>query len=126
MSENLQEELFHEDIYHALRSLIDRAGGPKRVASILWPNKPLDQATRWLADCLNTDRAAKLDPEDVIALLRIGRESDAHMAMAFIASKAGYDCRPITPEEAQETVAIRMEKAVREMRAMLREWERAR
>lgn len=125
MSEGTQEELFHEDIYHALRSLIDRAGGPKRVAAQLWPNKPLEQATRWLADCLNTDRAAKLDPEELVALLRIGHDADAHMAMAYIGQQAGYVVTPISPEQAKEAVAARMEAMLREMKRLATQWERA-
>lgn len=47
--------LFHESLEDALRDVIQASGGPKIVASRLWPDKAPEAARRSLLDCLNED-----------------------------------------------------------------------
>lgn len=97
----LQDALFHETIYDALRSVVERAGGAKAVGTKLRPSKAPDEAGRWVLDCLNTSRAERFAPDDVMHLLRIGREIGYHGAMAYIADDAGYRCEPVEPQDEQ-------------------------
>jgi hypothetical protein len=97
----IQETLFHESIYDAMRAIVERAGGAKAVGVKLRPSKTADEAGRWVLDCLNPSRAERFAPEDSLHLLRIGREIGYHGAMAYIAQEAGYRCDPIEPQDEQ-------------------------
>lgn len=95
-----QESLFYESLYDALKEVVRVAGGAKHVGSLLWPSKTADAAGRLLLDCLNEDRPAKLSPEDVLFLLRLGRERSCHAAMNYLTRESGYsDPAPIEPED---------------------------
>lgn len=96
----MQEELFIEDIWTAIRAIVDRAGGPKAVGSRLWPSKNPAAAGQWLSDCLNQDRPAKLDPDELVTLLKIGREFEVHTLAHYLADESGYTRpTPISPED---------------------------
>lgn len=86
----VEEALFYEKWQDAVRDLVRCAGGSKAVAGKLWPHKPVDEAQRLLADCLNDDRPARLDPDRLFMLMRLGREVGFHGLMRHIASDAGY------------------------------------
>ena len=93
-----QPQLFHESIQEALRSTVAALGGTKLVSSLLWPEKPVDEASRHLADCLNPDRSARLDPERLLLLLKLARAKGIHLAMAWILEDVGYGPpQPIEP-----------------------------
>jgi len=85
-----QDSLFHESIYDALKAIVDRAGGAKDVGARLWPNKPILDARKRLLDCLNPDRDDKLDPEEVLQLLKVGREIGYHGAVNWVLQETGY------------------------------------
>lgn len=92
--------LFHEDVYDALASCVSRLGGAKCVGHRLWPHKAPDAAGVQLANCLNRDRAEKLDPEQVLLLLRWGREIGYHAAKHWIDQEVGYaPSQPVEPED---------------------------
>jgi hypothetical protein len=104
MPENLP--LFYDNIYKALNVLVSICGGSKDVAGKLWPTKK--DAEKWLSDCLNPDRQAKLDPEEFMALLRMARERNFHGVMEFVATESGY-ARPAPTEPEDETNELRRE-----------------
>jgi predicted neutral ceramidase superfamily lipid hydrolase len=104
MPENLP--LFYDNIYKALNVLVSLCGGSKEIASKLWPTKK--DAEKWLSDCLNPDRSAKLDPEEFMALLRLARERGFHGVMEYIATDSGY-ARPVPVEPEDETNELRRE-----------------
>ncbi|MDR0250210.1 MAG: hypothetical protein LBI35_02700 [Burkholderiales bacterium] len=96
----MQSALFHENLNDALKEVVLTLGGTKRVGSMLWPEKSVDEAGRRLADCLNPERRDRLYPEQVLWLLREGRQADCHAAMHFICASAGYaPAAPMTPED---------------------------
>ena len=95
----IQEALFFESIYEAMKSVVVRAGGNKAVGCRLRPTKTPEAAGRWLADCLNPARDERLEPEDFIALLRMGRELGHHAAMQYLATESGYQAIPLEPED---------------------------
>ena len=95
-----QQPLFFEDVYEALRHLVQSCGGAKQVGHAIYPAKPVDQAATALLDTLNPNRREKLDPEQLIQLLAIGRQQDCHSAVHFIARSLGYsEPHPIDPED---------------------------
>ncbi len=95
-----QTQMFHEDIYDALRSMIKCLGGSKAVGVRLWPEKSVADAQNYLNDCTNKDRPAKLGLEQVLLLLRWAKEADCHEAMNYIAQEAGYAAPvPVDPED---------------------------
>ena len=55
---------------------------------------------RWLADCLNADRRERLDPDQVLWILREGRKIGCHAAMHYLCADSGYSpSQPIEPKD---------------------------
>lgn len=107
-----QAPLFIEDIYDALRAIVQACGGPKAIALRLWPHKPADQARRELLDALNRDNPRKLDPEEVIAPLRMGRECGFHQGKHWIDEATGCDTStPTDPKVKEDRLAGVIESA---------------
>ena len=103
-----QERLFFEDVNEALRELVNHLGGAKRVGPMLWPEKTVEQAHTLLLACFNSERRERLTPEQVMLLLRIGRDQGQHSAMNYICEEIGY-ARP-EPVNQQERLAALVEK----------------
>lgn len=97
----MQRELpIYEDINDALRAVVKACGGTKEVASKLWPEKPVNEAQSYLNDCLNTARAAHLFPEQVILLLKWGKDAGFHDALIYVCDETGYTRpSPVEPED---------------------------
>lgn len=92
-----EEHLSFESIYDALRYLVQRLGGSGRVGPMIFPGKN-GRAPQHLNDCLNPSEREKLDPEELLALMKLGREAGVHVAVQFIASYLGYEKpKPIDP-----------------------------
>lgn len=98
-----QQAMFHEDIYDALKSAVKCLGGSKAVATKFWPEKTMAAAQSYLNDCLNSEREAKLDPAQVLLLLKWAREAGCHEAAEYMMGQAGYE-KPI-PREPQDELA---------------------
>lgn len=98
-----QPPLFVESIYDAMRAIVAHLGGPKAVGPLLWPAKSVDDARRVLLDCLNPDRAEKLDPEQFLMLFRLARASQFHVAKHWLDAECGY--LPSVPADPQEEKA---------------------
>lgn len=92
--------LFHESITDALREVVQALGGFKKVGGAMRPEKPVEEAARWLADCLNQDRREHFDPDQVLWLMRAGRLIGAHAAANYLMRESGYaDPVPVDPED---------------------------
>lgn len=108
-----QQTLFVEDIYEALRQgciAIAVATGKKDAAkkwativgSMLWPQKSPDDAGKLLANCLDKNRAEKLDPEQILWVVRESKRAGCHIPMAYICDETEYHrTTPIHPEDKQ-------------------------
>ena len=95
-----QAELFHEDIYEALRTCVGALGGAKKVGVALRPEMAADKAGNWLNDCLNTAKRDKLDIEQVLFILKESRKVGCHAAMFFIADDCDYQRpEPVEPKD---------------------------
>lgn len=94
-----QQKLFITDIHDALGDLVRALGGPKAVGLALKPEKASDDAAGWIKDCLNRNRREKFDPEQILWLLRRGREVGCHEPINWICTQAGYSVpEPKEPE----------------------------
>lgn len=122
ISQGGQAPLFIEDIYDALRAIVQACGGPKAIGLRLWPHKPAEQARRELLDALNRDNPRKLDPEEVVALLRMGRECGFHQGKHWIDDATGYEASPPTdPKAKEDRIARVIESATGTLTAALKQ-----
>lgn len=120
-----QQELIHEDWRDALRHVVKALGGHDAVGVELWPAKTRHAAGAWLSDCLNPERPAKLDLEELLQILRMGHAKGVHLGLHYLCDELGY-CRPSPVEphdqeaellrqwqlltERQEALAARMDR----------------
>ncbi|HEY4698698.1 MAG TPA: hypothetical protein VIH29_11945 [Gallionella sp.] len=84
-------------INEALREVVQALGGARKVGVMMRPEKSAKDAARWISDCLNVERREKFDPEQVMWLLREGRNIGCHSAMYFVGREAGYAVEAIEP-----------------------------
>lgn len=114
-----QPELFHESIFESLKATVSACGGPKVVASKLIPEKPADEAARYLNDCLNPDRPANLPLEQLTHLLKIARGKGIHLAATWIMADCGYaQPVPVEPEDQQAELIRQFNRSAAEVVAM--------
>lgn len=120
-----QNALFSEDIHDALKDVIRALGGTKSVGAQLRPELTAEAAGAWLKDCLNSERRERLDPEQVLWILRKGKECGCHSAMHFICDEAGYARpAPIDPKDEAAELNRQILRGMRELRAGLDRLER--
>lgn len=85
-----QPQLWHDTLEDALRDVVVAAGGPKRVASVLWPAKDPQEGARHLNRMLDPERPEKPSLEELMFLVRLGAEHDCHTAIEWICAVGGY------------------------------------
>jgi len=96
----MQYALMHDAFEDALKEVIHACGGPKAIGREMRPELPVEQAAGWVRDCLNPEKRDKFSMQQVLFILRRGREVGAHAAMHFLARDAGYsDPSPLDPED---------------------------
>lgn len=86
----MQQKLFHDSVYDALRDVVNGTGGYKKVGSDMWPSLSADKAGRDLNDCLNADNHRKLDPVELMWLMKRGRDAGIHTVMAYLCQELAY------------------------------------
>jgi len=90
----------NESINDALIECVKACGGSKVVGMELWPSKGMEPAQRYLLDCLNTERPAKLSPEEVLHIFRMARERGCHAGMQYMAAFLSYSMpTPVEPKD---------------------------
>jgi hypothetical protein len=114
-----QPKLFAEDIYDALTDVGRALGGSKQVGALLKGDAvPVEEAGRWVKDCLNRNRRERFDPAEVLYLLSRGREANCHSAMHFLCDQAGYERpKPLEPVDEQ----ARLVRVIQEASAALKD-----
>ena len=96
----MQMNLIHETIADAALEVIHAAGGFKIVGQRLFPELAPDHAGNKLRACLDDERREKFSPQQIVLLLRIGRESGCHTLINHITSESGYsNPYPVEPED---------------------------
>lgn len=89
----------YEDETDALKELVRELGGNKIVGVKLRPDLAADRAGGWLKDCLNPERAERLQPSQLFLLLAMGREKGIHGPTQFIMANIGYHITPVEPAD---------------------------
>lgn len=120
-----QDQLFHEDWRDSLTHLVKALGGYETVGADLYPNKTRKAAGSWLFDCLHHERPAKLDLDDIEALLRMGREAGVHCAMHKLADATNYERpRPAAPKSPETELLERIAASAAETARLQRDLDR--
>lgn len=90
----------NESINDALIECVKACGGSKVVGPELWPSKGLEPAQRYLLDCLNPERPAKLSPCEVLYVMRMARDKGCHAGMHYVAAFLSYSMPvPVEPRD---------------------------
>ena len=108
----------------AIKALVQEMGGSKVIASQLWPDKAVENASRLLNDCLNIRRPEKLDVSQIMMILYQAKEQGRHSTMKWIAGELGYEVHPITRREEMDRLTIVVEEAGRALTGALESLER--
>ena len=131
-----QQELFVEDIWDALKhGCIAVAIATKKhnaakkwatiVGAMLWPSKSPDDAGKLLANCLDKNRAEKLDPDQILWIVRESKRAGCHVPMAYICDDAEYNRTiPIHHEDKQAELQRAFIAAVGRLDFIKREFEK--
>jgi hypothetical protein len=101
-----------ETINEANIACVKCCGGSKVVGSKLWPEKTVEAAQRHLLACLNEDKPERLSPDQLVYLMRLGREVGCHDIMRYMTEALGYSMpNPIDPkDEVAELLRISIEQ----------------
>jgi hypothetical protein len=83
--------LFHESIYDALVEDISACGGYKVVAGKLWPSESPSTATPKLRNAVNPEQAAKLAPEEVLAIKRLAKDVGSFATITYESRELSFD-----------------------------------
>jgi hypothetical protein len=92
-----------ETLNECLIECVKAAGGSKKVGPKVWPEKTVESAQRHLLNCLNEDKAERLNPDHVLFIARLAREKGCHAYVNYIAASLSYS-QPI-PVEPQDEAA---------------------
>lgn len=120
-----QQALWYDRIEDALHDCVQALGGPKRVATALWPGKTAADAARYLNHCLDSERAEKLELGQVVTLMRWGRDADCHTPMHYLAETLGYQPpEPKNPETERDRLQREFIQAQEQMATLVKRMER--
>lgn len=119
----MNEQLWYDDVYEAAREVVKAAGGYKKVGPKFFPAKKSDDlAANALRDVLNSNRREILDPEQLVLLLKIGREVGCHALMHFICDQAVYErAAPVQVEANEEQLVQAINHAAGALQSAMRE-----
>lgn len=116
-----QNELIHEDWRDALRHVVKALGGMEAVGAELWPGKARKAAGAWLSDCLNPERPAKLDIEELQQLLQMAREKGVHLGLYFLCDDLGYSHpAPTEPLDQEAELARQISADVERLESLVK------
>jgi len=113
------QQLFHDDFRDALRHAVKALGGLDTVGADLWPAKSRKAAGAWLSDCLNPERPAKLDLEEVVQILRMARDKGVSCAIYQLCDELGYEHPEVAaPKHPAQEKAARLERLAQEFKRL--------
>ncbi len=113
------EPLFFDDFRGSIRHLVGALGGPKKVGMLLRPTLSPQTAANWVNDCLNPERDSKFDFEDIVTLIKAGRELGVHCANWQLQDETGYTRPTIAPAKTPEQVlAAQMARTLAEFQRL--------
>jgi hypothetical protein len=122
----MQQPLFHEDVYEALRTDVMALGGFKRVGAVLWPELAADKAGERLNACMDRGRREKLDVEQLMLIGRMAREIGSYATVFFLAEDCGFSRpTPIDPEDEKSRLQKDFITAVEKLSTLQAQLQRA-
>lgn len=122
----MQQPLFHEDIYEALRTDVMALGGFKRVGAVLWPELAADKAGERLNACMDRARREKLDVEQLMLISRMAREMGSYATVFFFAEDCGFSRpTPVDPEDERSRLQKEFIRAVKTLGGLQEQMDRA-
>jgi hypothetical protein len=90
----------YEGVLDMLSDVVRQLGGPKKVGPMLRTSLPAEAAAQWLRDCLNREWRERLDPEQLMHILRLAREAAVHSGKFWIDAELGYEQgKPLNPRD---------------------------
>ena len=109
-----------ETMNDLLVDVINSLGGSKVVGVRLWPELLVEAAQRKLLDCLNPERPARLDPEQVLYLFYLARAKGVHTPMEFLSTRLSYQA-PIPQQSSGEKAELQRKfiESVADMQQLL-------
>ncbi len=111
-----QATLWHECMLDALGSAIAAAGGFKVVAGKLWPMHKPETGYARLKACLDRNKPEKLDPEEVVLVIRLARQAGDHSVMRYLCQELGYTApTAIEPEDRRTELQAEFNESVRRL-----------
>jgi hypothetical protein len=120
-----QPALFTEDLSDALRDVVRALGGMKDVGHRLRPEIAPDDAGSWLKDCLNPKRRERLNPDQVMWLIREGKKAGCHSIIYFLCDDAGYTRpSPLEPKDEAAELQRQFIESTKQQRAIAERLER--
>lgn len=121
-----QTPLFCESLSDALDVVIKTCGGAKVVGCQLWPEKTPEAAQKLLLACLNEHRSERLNPDQLMFLLKLGRQKNCHAAMHYLSESCGYTLpQPLEPEDEQAQLKRDFIQAFAEFKHLVSKMDRA-
>ena len=97
-------KLWHDSMKEAAKATVDALGGAKKVCAWLWPAiaaaTPETAYTR-LQHSLNPEKKDKLSFDELELIARRGREIGEHSIARRFGYAAGYEFKPLDPEETE-------------------------
>lgn len=118
-----QGSLFYERIEDALDAVINACGGRKKFACEMWPEKPARDAHNLIDACLNTERRERFTPQQVLFILRRGREVGFHAAAVALFRDVGYHLEPLEPEDEKAALQRAFVESVNMQRRLVERME---
>lgn len=93
-----QGTLFVDSMEEALADAVRMLKGPKAVGQMLWPDKPIEIAAKYLHACLDPDRDEKLSLSQILFIAKRARAVNCHTLIAFLSRELDYKWEAVDPE----------------------------
>lgn len=121
----MQTEMpFYEGIEDALRGAIQALGGAKKVATTLWPDKPVEEARSLLLNCINSARKEKLDYSQLMWVFRESKRVGFNAAFQWFARECEFEARALTKAEEVDRLTSVVEQSTKTLVTALATLER--
>lgn len=120
-----QQALFFDRIEDAIGAVINACGGRKAFAVDMFPDKALRDAHNLLDAMLNPERRERFSPDQLMYVLRRGKQAGCHALMAYMAQDVGYTVpEPLHPVDQESELQRSFIAAVQELQQIQQQLQR--
>lgn len=105
-----QAPLWTEDFLKALDDVIRARSSYQKVAGELWPG--IKTGYNKLKNKLSPDHHERFNEDDIIALLKIGREIGCHTALYHLCDEVGYERPMVAAPKSPRTELLEKQAAL--------------